>query len=102
MENKVKNFEEYLGVNEGMFGGAEWVDLELLQGTIERMRSDEYKKALADLNSEYPMNPNVKIHLPGDEKEPKRSPEPGSGQKFNAKEELDKNHPSVIDRIFGK
>lgn len=63
---KVKNFEEYL-VKEGMFGGAEWVDLNLLQETIERMRSDEYKKALADLNSQYPMNPNVKINVPGSE-----------------------------------
>ena len=26
---KVKNFEEYLNVNEGMFSHADWIDLEL-------------------------------------------------------------------------
>jgi hypothetical protein len=64
---KVKNFEEYLNLNEGMFSHADWVDLNLLQGTIERMRSEEYKTALEELNSRFPMNPNVKINLPGSE-----------------------------------
>jgi hypothetical protein len=64
---KVKNFEEYLNVNEGMFSHADWVDMDLLQGTIERMRNKEYKIALEELNSQFPMNPNVKIHLPGSE-----------------------------------
>ena len=66
---KVKNFEEYLNVNEGMFSHADWIDLDLLQGTIERMRTDEYKKALIELNSKFPMNPNVKINLPGKDEE---------------------------------
>ena len=64
---KVKNFEEYLNVNEGMFSHADWVDMDLLQGTIERMRNKEYKIALEELNSKFPMDPNVKIHLPGSE-----------------------------------
>jgi len=62
---KTKNFNEYLNVNEGMFGGADWVDLNLLQETIERMRNDEYKIQLKELNSKFPMNSNVKIHVPG-------------------------------------
>lgn len=69
---KTKNFEEFSikkvnVITEGMWGGAEWVDLDLLQNTIERMRSDEYKKALAELNSKYPIHPGVKINLPGSE-----------------------------------
>lgn len=64
MENKVKNFEEYLDVNEGMFSHADWVDLDLLQGTIERMRSEEYKTALEELNSRFPMDSKVKFGLP--------------------------------------
>jgi hypothetical protein len=65
---KTKNFEEFnkTGIlKEGMWGGAEWVDLELLQNTIERMRSDEYKKALAELNSKFPIT-GIKVNLPGE------------------------------------
>jgi len=67
--DKVKNFDEFYGITEGLFSHAEWVDLDLLQGTIERMRSDEYKDALAALNSNFPMNTNVKLntHISEDE-----------------------------------
>jgi hypothetical protein len=67
--DKVKNFDEFYGITEGLFSHAEWVDLDLLQGTIERMRSDEYKDALAALNSNFPMNSNVKLntHIPEEE-----------------------------------
>lgn len=57
---KTKNFEEYLAVNEGLFHHAEWVDMDLLQEVIERMRSDEYKAALIELNSEFPIDAKVK------------------------------------------
>jgi hypothetical protein len=67
MDNKVKNFDEYQKVSEGMFAHADWIDLSLLQNTIERMRNDDYKIALEELNSKFPMNSNVKINLPGSE-----------------------------------
>ena len=65
MEDKVKNFEEYLNLNlsEGLFSHADWVDMDLLQGTIERMRSDEYKDALAALNSNFPIDKGIKYGL---------------------------------------
>ena len=69
MEDKIKNFDQFYTTNEGMWGAADWVDLSLLQNTIERMRNPEYKTALEELNSQFPMNPNVKIQLPGSEEE---------------------------------
>lgn len=42
-------------INESFLNYAEWVDLNLLQGTIERMRDDNYKKELIDLNDKYPL-----------------------------------------------
>jgi len=60
---KTKNFEEYLEVNEGMFSHADWVDMNLLQGTIERMRNEEYKIALEELNSRFPIDSKVNFGL---------------------------------------
>ncbi len=62
---KVKNFDEYL--NEGIWSHADWVDLSLLQNTIERMRNDEYKEELKKLNDRFPLETKVKINLPGSE-----------------------------------
>jgi hypothetical protein len=62
---KVKNFDEYL--NEGIWSHADWVDLDLLQNTIERMRNEEYKKELEELNAKFPIEAKVKINLPGSE-----------------------------------
>lgn len=58
MKKTVKNFEEY--ANEGLFHHAEWVDMDLLQEVIERMRSDEYKEELVILNEKFPIDTKVK------------------------------------------
>lgn len=100
MENKVKNFEEYLDVNEGLFHHADWVDMDLLQEVIERMRSDEYKQELISLNEKFPIDAKVKwgFDVKSEDKE-----------KFNASAELDKNfkkglenHPPFYKRILGE
>jgi hypothetical protein len=78
--DKVKNFDEFYvnPIMEGLFQHADWVDMDLLQGTIERMRSEEYKGALANLNQQYPLDSGIKFGFDTVEKDEDNIPEPPS------------------------